>query len=104
DRGFTFAQSDGSYQIRSPFVTALGLDAATLLPAAQARAFWPAAVQVIAAQSAAAGAPLPAPLIQYLQQNLSGASLGLNYASPSAGSQQFPLGELNMQSLPAIRE
>lgn len=67
--GFSFAQPDGSYLIRSPFTAASGLPTTTLLPAAQARAFWPAAVQVVAQASPV---PLPSELIAFLTAPIGG--------------------------------
>lgn len=98
--GFSFARQDGTYLIRSPFTAAIGQPTSTLLPAAQAREFWPAAVQVVAA---GAPTPLPAQLVSYLQ-GLSGATLGLNYAAASADAEPFPLENLNLQRIEPIRE
>lgn len=98
--GFSFARQDGSYLIRSPFTAAIGQPTSTLLPAAQAREFWPAAVQVVAA---GAPTPLPAQLVSYLQ-GLSGATLGLSYAAASADAEPFPLDNLSLQRIEPIRE
>lgn len=98
--GFSFAQPDGSYLIRSPFSAAGGLPTSTLLPAEQARAFWPAAVQVVAQSSPM---PLPTELIQFLSGR-SAAGVSLNYAEARADAPHFPLSELNLQNIDPIRE
>jgi outer membrane receptor for ferrienterochelin and colicins len=101
DRGFTLRGPDGSLQFRSPFTPETLGGPVQLLSTAQARAIgWPAAVQVVAAGSAAAGAPLPAQMIQYLA-GLSPASLELDYAAPGARGR---LNTLDVQNIPAIRE
>ncbi len=98
-RGFSFAQEDGSYLIRSPFNPA---GRAELLPAAQAGAFWPAAVQVIGQQ-----AQLPAAMVQYLAglTPQAAAAVGLNYVHPGRpGQGPQPLAELDLPGIDAIRE
>ena len=60
DEGFSFRRADGSYLIRSPFTPQAAGGPATLLPAAAAINFWPAAVQAVAAGSPT---PLPAQLV-----------------------------------------
>ena len=59
--GFSFQQENGGYLMRSPFVTS----GTTVMPASAAPLF-PAAVQVLAAQAAAAGQPLDPNLVNYL--------------------------------------
>ncbi|MEX2569893.1 MAG: TonB-dependent receptor, partial [Gemmatimonadota bacterium] len=98
DRGFDFAQPDGSYLMRSPFTQFIGIPSSTLLPASQARAFWPVAIQVAATQS-----PMPAELVQYLSQ-LTPASVQLNYGAPETNAPQFPLSSLDLDRIEAIRE
>ncbi|HEY7766665.1 TonB-dependent receptor, partial [Longimicrobium sp.] len=64
ENGFSFRDAAGNYQIRSPFNTA---NPGQLIPAAGVSpTFFPAAVAVVAQQAAAAGTPLPAPLVAYL--------------------------------------
>jgi outer membrane receptor for ferrienterochelin and colicins len=102
--GFQFRQPDGSYRIRSPFTpTALG-GPATLLPADQARLFWPAAIQVVAAQSAARGTPLPAQLIAFLAaQNAT--PVALSYFYPASTKQQGGLlSTLSVEGVDPVRE
>lgn len=102
DRGFTFRQPDGGYLMRSPFTPAAAGGPATLLPAGGAHMFWPAAIQVVAAQ-----AGLPAQLVQALQsipQAQLAAAVQLNYGAASAGAPQFPLAQLQLDPIAAIRE
>jgi outer membrane receptor for ferrienterochelin and colicins len=64
--GFRFRQGDGSYLMRSPFTPAGMGGPAQLLPAGAAANFWAAAVQVVAQQAAAGGAPLDPAFVGYL--------------------------------------
>jgi len=98
DQGFRFAQQDGSYQIRSPFYPQAAGGPAELLPAAQARMFWPAAVQVLGAQVG-----LEPQLVQFLA-GLQGASVQLNYVNPIPGAIPAPLSQLALDDIAAIRE
>jgi outer membrane receptor for ferrienterochelin and colicins len=102
--GFQFRQPDGSYLIRSPFTPAALGGPAQLLPATQARLFWPAAVQVVAAQSAAAGTPLPAQLVAFLA-GLNTAPVQLTYFYPASTKQQGGLlSSLAVEGVQPIRE
>lgn len=103
DTGFSFAQPGGGYLMRSPFTPAQLGGPAQLLPA-DAVSFWAAAVQVIAAQAAAAGQPLPTNLVQYLLQLQPGsADIGTNYFDV-VRNEVGPLASLGLGDLDPIRE
>jgi outer membrane receptor for ferrienterochelin and colicins len=106
DAGFSFRDAAGNYQIRSPFTPAAMGGPAQLLPSSAAVGFWPAAVQVVAQTSAAAGQPLPASLIQYLlAQQPTAAQVGLSYLNPAEiNPVPHPLSELTLESIDPIRE
>ena len=103
DEGFRYRTgAGGGYQIRSPFTpTALG-GSKQLLEAQQARLFWPAAIQVVAAQSAARGQPLPAQLIGFLS-TLNPSPVGLTYFHPTSGD-RGALSALNLPDVDPVRE
>ena len=101
DEGFSFRRADGSYLIRSPFTPQAAGGPATLLPAAAAINFWPAAVQAVAAGSPT---PLPAQLVQFLATRQPGAAVSLNYGAASVGATQAPLSGLQLDPIEAIRE
>ncbi len=63
ERGFSFAQPDGSYLMRVPALLG-GPD--ELLLADDIALFWPAAVGVLAQQAAALGRPIPQDQVNYL--------------------------------------
>lgn len=103
DQGFSFRQPDGTYLMRSPFTPQQLGGPSQLLPA-NAASFWAAAVQVIAAQAAAMGQPLPANLIAYLSQlRPTGAQIGTNYFDV-VRNQLAPLSDLQLDALDPIRE
>jgi iron complex outermembrane receptor protein len=104
--GFRFRDAGGNYQVRSPF-TPFGPGGTggpgTLLPATTAQ-LYPFAVGVVAAQRAAAGAPLPNSLVQYLlaQQPGSG-GVTLNYLDVASGT-SGALSALALDDIKPIRE
>jgi outer membrane receptor for ferrienterochelin and colicins len=104
DEGFSFRDANGNFQIRSPF-TPVGMGGpGQLLPASAALSFWPAAVQVVAAQRAAQNQPLPPSLVNYLlslQPASNGVTLGyLDVASGGTGA----LAALALDNIDPIRE
>ncbi|MBW3630003.1 MAG: TonB-dependent receptor, partial [Gemmatimonadetes bacterium] len=102
--GFQFRQPNGGYQIRSPFTPAALGGPAALLPAEQARLFWPAAIQVVAAQSAARGQPLPAQMIAFLS-TLNTTPVQLSYFYPASTKKQGGrLSALDVEGVDRIRE
>jgi iron complex outermembrane receptor protein len=97
--GFRFAQSGGGFLMRSPFTPAAAGGPATLLPA-DAAAFFPAAVQVLAAGAAARGQPLPANLVAYLSTlRPTSAQIGTDYRNVATGAS----GSLASFTLPDIK-
>jgi outer membrane receptor for ferrienterochelin and colicins len=99
--GFTFQQPDGSFVMRSPFTPQQLGGPAQLLPA-NAAAFFAAAVQVVAQQSAAAGQPLSPQLVQYLSSlQPTAAQIGTNFI---AGNQSLPISALDLPPVAPIRE
>jgi outer membrane receptor for ferrienterochelin and colicins len=106
DAGFSFRDAGGNYQVRSPF-TPFGPNGTggpgTLLPA-NTTLLYPFAVEVVAAQRAAAGAPLPASLVAFLRAQTPGnAGVGLNYLDVASGG-TGALADLNLQDIDPIRE
>ena len=101
--GFSFRQADGSYLIRSPFTPAASGGARTLLPATNAAAFYPAAVQAAATFGAAQGKPIPAPVVQYLQSRANAIATTVGPAFVS-GSTALPLSQLTLDRINPIRE
>ncbi|MGH7501542.1 MAG: TonB-dependent receptor domain-containing protein [Longimicrobiales bacterium] len=98
DTGFRFAQSNGSYLMRSPF-TPGGLGGPAQLLPADVTPFWRGAVQVAAAQAAQAGSPIDPQLLQYLLSlTPTAAQIGTNYLNPTNGQ----TGELAALVLPDI--
>jgi outer membrane receptor for ferrienterochelin and colicins len=101
--GFRLRQNDGSFLMRSPFTPAGAGGPAQLLPA-QAAAFWQAAVQVVAAQAAAAGSPIAPQTVQYLLSLApTPGDIGSVYLNPVNG-QVGPLAALDLPDLKPIRE
>jgi iron complex outermembrane receptor protein len=100
--GFTFRGADGSYQMRSPFAPSR----TALLPANVAP-FYPAAVQVVAAGAAAAGAPLSPQLIGLLNSlapNVT-AQVGTSVLNPLAPNEPpVPLANAAIPDQGGIRE
>jgi outer membrane receptor for ferrienterochelin and colicins len=97
--GFNFRQPDGSYLMRSPFTPVTAQTGPqTLLPAVAA-AYWPAAVQVLAAQGAFAANPQLGAYLGSLRPT--GAQIGTNFI---AGGQSIPIANLNLQPVAPIRE
>lgn len=102
DNGFSFLDENGGYQIRSPFNAA---NPGQLIPVAGVSpAFFPAAVAVVAQQAAAAGTPLPGPLVAYLSGlHPTNAQVGLNYLD-LVTRQTAPLSALTLDRIEPIRE
>ncbi|HSJ16096.1 MAG TPA: TonB-dependent receptor [Longimicrobiales bacterium] len=94
--GFTFAQPDGSYLMRSPFFQG-GQDP---LPAGAVPNFYPAAVQVVATS-----ASLPAPVVDYLNSHAAAiaAQVGTVYRHPATGDMGV-LADLDVPAVSPIRE
>lgn len=102
--GFRFRQGDGSYLMRSPFTPQGSGGPAQLLPAAGAAGFWAAAVQVVAAQSAAGGSPLPPQLVAFMQSlQPTPAAIGASFLNPVTGA-MGSLGALDLPGVDPIRE
>jgi outer membrane receptor for ferrienterochelin and colicins len=96
--GFRFRQTDGSYQMRSPFTPAQAGGPATLLPG-QAVAFWAAAAQVVGQQ-----AQLPAQVVAYIQSlQPTPADIGSSFFNPATG-QTGSLAQLDLPDVEPIRE
>lgn len=103
ENGFSFRDASGNYQVRSPFTPAAAGGPGTLLPATTAQ-LYPFAVGVVAAQRAAAGAPLPASLVNFLMAQQPGtAGVTLNYLDVASGS-SGSLANLALQDIDPIRE
>lgn len=101
--GFSFRDAAGNYQVRSPFTPAALGGPGTLLPASTS-ALYPFAVGVVAAQRAAAGAPLPPSLVQFLMSQQPGnAGVGLNYLDVASGT-SGALSALALDDIEPIRE
>lgn len=101
--GFSFRDANGNYQVRSPFTPAAAGGPGTLLPATTAQ-LYPFAVGVVAAQRAAAGAPLPASLVNFLMAQQPGtAGVTLNYLDVASGG-TGSLSSLALQDIDPIRE
>ncbi|HEX6372234.1 MAG TPA: TonB-dependent receptor [Longimicrobium sp.] len=101
--GFSFRDASGNYQVRSPFTPAAAGGPGTLLPATTAQ-LYPFAVGVVAAQRAAAGAPLPASLVAFLMAQQPGAAgVGLNYLDVASGG-SGSLAQLALDDIDPIRE
>lgn len=101
--GFSFRQDDGSYLMRSPFTPAQLGGPGQLLPA-HAAPFWGAAVQVVAAQAAAAGQPLPSNLVNYLlMQAPTPAEIGTSYFDV-VRNQVGALSSLSLDQVEPVRE
>ncbi|HEY0025242.1 MAG TPA: TonB-dependent receptor [Longimicrobium sp.] len=101
--GFSFRDAAGNYQVRSPFTPAALGGPGTLLPASTS-ALYPFAVGVVAAQRAAAGAPLPSSLVQFLMSQQPGtAGVGLNYLDVASGT-SGALSALALDDIEPIRE
>jgi outer membrane receptor for ferrienterochelin and colicins len=99
--GFTFRQPDGTYRMRSPFTPAQMGGPTTLLPT-NASMFFPAAVQVVAAQAAAAQQPINPALVSYLLTlQPTSAQIGTNFI---AGTQSVPIAALDLAPVSPIRE
>jgi outer membrane receptor for ferrienterochelin and colicins len=99
--GFTFRQPDGSYLMRSPFTPSQLGGPTTLLPT-DASMFFPAAVQVVAAQAAAAQQPIDPNLVGYLLAlRPTSAQIGTNFL---AGTQSVPIAALDLAPVNPIRE
>jgi outer membrane receptor for ferrienterochelin and colicins len=102
--GFRFRQTDDSYQMRSPFTPQGAGGPAQLLPAAGAAGFWAAAVQVVAAQSAAGGNPLPPQLVAFMQSlQPTPAQIGASFLNPVTGA-MGSIGALDLPDVAPIRE
>jgi outer membrane receptor for ferrienterochelin and colicins len=102
--GFRFRQGDGSYQMRSPFTPEGSGGPAQLLPAAGAAGFWGAAVQVVAAQSAAGGSPLPPQLVAFMQSlQPAPTEIGASFLNPVT-NQTGSISALDLPDVEPIRE
>jgi iron complex outermembrane receptor protein len=101
--GFSFRDAAGNYQVRSPFTPAGLGGPGTLLPASTAT-LYPLAVEVLIAQRAAAGAPLPAGLAGFLRgQQPGSAGVSLNYLDVASGT-SGALSALALDDIQPIRE
>jgi len=104
--GLRLHMPDGSLGMRSPFTPAgLGGPAGLLPATADVLAqYWPAAVQALAAQSAAAGRPLPPNVLSYLNGlRPTGADLGI-HGLDLITRRTFPLEPRAVRDVPGIRE
>lgn len=101
--GFSF-MTDGGFYARSPFTPA-GMGGPTqLLPAGAIVNFFPAAVQVVAAQAAANGQPLDPNFVAWLaSQTPTGAQIGVNYLN-AVNNQTGTLASLTLPDIDPIRE
>lgn len=98
--GFSFRAADGSYRMRSPF-TPQPLGGPTQLLPADVSAFFPAAVQVMAANGAF-NSPEMQPIGQFLgAQRPTAEQIGTNFI---AGDQSLPISQLTLQNIAPIRE
>jgi len=96
--GFRFGEP-GNYNMRSPFFQS----GATPLPA-RATALWAAAVNVVAAQAAAGGTPIPASLVTYLSGLTPGeAQIPTTYLHP-ASNESGALATLDLPDVDPVRE
>ncbi|MGH7483811.1 MAG: TonB-dependent receptor domain-containing protein, partial [Longimicrobiales bacterium] len=104
EAGFDFG-GPGAYVMRSPFTPPPLGGPATLLPA-DATAFWGAAVQVVAAQAAAAGQPLDPQLVQdLLAMSPTGAQIGTMALLPGQPATEITaLDQLGLERVEPIRE
>jgi outer membrane receptor for ferrienterochelin and colicins len=103
ENGFSFRDESGNYRVRSPFTPLAAGGPGTLLPATTAQ-LYPFAVGVVAAQRAAAGAPLPPSLVAFLMAQQPGtAGVGLNYLDVASGG-SGALADLALQDIDPIRE
>jgi len=101
ETGFTFRGS-GGYQMRSPF-TPGATGRLQLVPAAAAAAYWQAAVQVVAAQAAQGGQPLPTDLLNFLlTRQPTPAQISSNYFF--SATQSGSLADLEIPDIEPIRE
>ncbi|HEY0035736.1 MAG TPA: TonB-dependent receptor [Longimicrobium sp.] len=101
--GFSFRDAAGNYQVRSPFTPAGLGGPGTLLPANTAT-LYPLAVEVLIAQRAAAGAPLPTSLANYLRAQQPGTGgVTLNYLDVASGT-SGALSALALDEIEPIRE
>ncbi len=102
--GFRFRQGDGSYLMRSPFTPEQMGGPVQLLPAGAAANFWPAAVQVVAAQAEGQGIQLPPGLVPYLQGlQPTPEQIGANFFNTVTG-QTGSLSALDLDDVAPIRE
>ncbi|MEX2609493.1 MAG: TonB-dependent receptor, partial [Gemmatimonadota bacterium] len=95
--GFTFRQSGGGYVMLSPF-TPEGLGGPGQHIPASAALFYPAAVQVVAAQAAAQGNPLDPNFVGYLlslQPTSEQIGTVVNYEGNLSSLSAFELGDVN---------
>ncbi len=102
DTGFRFRQADGTYRMRSPFTPG----APQTLVAANAAAYWAAAVGAVAQGAAGRGQPLPAALVAYLSGlRPTATEIGTNYLSVvGQGNTPQPLSALDLPDVDPIRE
>ena len=97
EEGFSFGDPS-SFMVRSPFTPGGMGGPGQLLPAAAIPGFYPAAVQVLAAQGA-----IPPALAAYLGSLNLGGQVGLSYVDLLTGD-PHPLSELTMPDIEPIRE
>jgi hypothetical protein len=95
--GFSFG-TQGAYQMRSPF-----LNGGLTTVAANAAAFWPAAVQVVAQQLQGTPNALPPQLVAALQAHPASQQIGTTYRDLATGA-TGPLSGLVLPDVPPIRE
>lgn len=101
DVGFRFRQADGSYLMRSPFTPATAGGPAQLLPAANAQAFWDAAVAVVSAQAQLT--PQLTGLLSMLNPANQGVQIGSAVLDTNTGV-VTPLSQLALADLDPVRE
>ena len=99
-QGFRFRQEGGSYLMRSPFTpTGIG-GPAQLIPVEGAAGYWPAAVQVLAAQGF-----LTAPIRDYmLSLQPTPLDIGAGYAYSPGPGVGLPISSLDLRDVTPIRE
>jgi outer membrane receptor for ferrienterochelin and colicins len=97
--GFNFRQADGSYLMRSPFTPVTPQSGPQTLVPAVAAAYWPAAVQVLAAQGAFAQNPQLGAYLGSLRPT--NAQIGTNFI---ADGQSISIANLNLNPVAPIRE
>ena len=99
--GFHFQQPDGSYLMRSPFTPGAP---ETIVPAAAAASYFPAAVQVLAQLAAQRGQPLDPMFVQYLSSlRPTPAQVGASFFDPATG-QSGAIASLSLPDIEPIRE